>query len=523
MADLNLTLSEPYIGSAVSPDVETTSITGGTRVTITDKDGAHVFDVMDGEQGPQGDPSAAGAIGTTQLADGAVTAAKLAEDYALADDFDGLQSGVNANLATRYLKAEQVGTITGLPSNAIVQGLVFVSGVPYVVASDNSATVSVIAKLDISDWSVTSYSSVTGYPHINSLCAYDGTLYGCSANGNIYTFDPSAVSLTNSAAYNMSTSDYRFHNLQIVDSTLAIGMYSGTNIVQVFGHNAKKFYPLGSFRLPFRGTTPVQDSFINNGVAYQLYSSANTSTQITAFTVMGEVLAQYAVDGIVNLFGSYAEGEAICYDASTAKTYIIDTNNVVYEVPLTLLGTSNLRTDVPMFSLGLGVVQPGPAPLATAAACGALTYYKYTASDSNDYYLITSLAFPASLSKHTAWVNDNIVKGGFFGAVLTSTNMYNGQPRLATQNNISGELYTVCIYYNRTGDALVPNAIRAYASDGTLIYAITSNFETGFAALVEAMISGNHNMSSPRLVGVHQVGHPPFAYSTSLCCFDLTT
>lgn len=32
-----------------SPTVETEAITGGTEVTITDKDGAHVFDVINGQ------------------------------------------------------------------------------------------------------------------------------------------------------------------------------------------------------------------------------------------------------------------------------------------------------------------------------------------------------------------------------------------------------------------------------------------------------------------------------------------
>ena len=40
--------------SAVSPTVETEAITGGTKVTITDKNGAHEFDVMNGVNGAAG-------------------------------------------------------------------------------------------------------------------------------------------------------------------------------------------------------------------------------------------------------------------------------------------------------------------------------------------------------------------------------------------------------------------------------------------------------------------------------------
>lgn len=40
--------------SAISPTVKTETITGGTKVTITDKDGAHEFDVMNGVNGAAG-------------------------------------------------------------------------------------------------------------------------------------------------------------------------------------------------------------------------------------------------------------------------------------------------------------------------------------------------------------------------------------------------------------------------------------------------------------------------------------
>lgn len=56
---LNTKASVDYVdnaiaSSAVSPTVETETITGGTKVTITDKDGAHEFDVMNGVNGAAG-------------------------------------------------------------------------------------------------------------------------------------------------------------------------------------------------------------------------------------------------------------------------------------------------------------------------------------------------------------------------------------------------------------------------------------------------------------------------------------
>ena len=53
---LNTKASVAYVDNAiassvVSPTVETETIAGGTKVTITDKDGAHEFDVMNGVDG----------------------------------------------------------------------------------------------------------------------------------------------------------------------------------------------------------------------------------------------------------------------------------------------------------------------------------------------------------------------------------------------------------------------------------------------------------------------------------------
>lgn len=50
--------------SAVSPTVETETITGGTKVTITDKDGAHEFNVMNGTNGTNGKDGKNGTNGT---------------------------------------------------------------------------------------------------------------------------------------------------------------------------------------------------------------------------------------------------------------------------------------------------------------------------------------------------------------------------------------------------------------------------------------------------------------------------
>lgn len=67
----------PAGADGVSPTVTVTDITGGHRVTITDADGPHSFDVMDGKDGTGG----GGTAGVTSFngRDGAVT--PLAGDY----------------------------------------------------------------------------------------------------------------------------------------------------------------------------------------------------------------------------------------------------------------------------------------------------------------------------------------------------------------------------------------------------------------------------------------------------------
>ncbi|WP_102342274.1 hypothetical protein [Galactobacillus timonensis] len=65
--------------SGVSPTVEFSAIDGGTRLTITDKDGAHTADIMNGAkgdtgaQGPQGETGATGADGISPTVTAAQT------------------------------------------------------------------------------------------------------------------------------------------------------------------------------------------------------------------------------------------------------------------------------------------------------------------------------------------------------------------------------------------------------------------------------------------------------------------
>ena len=63
---VELEVSEVMV-EAVSPHVSTETITGGTRVTITDIDGSHDFDVMDGEDGVSPTVSTAAITGGTRV------------------------------------------------------------------------------------------------------------------------------------------------------------------------------------------------------------------------------------------------------------------------------------------------------------------------------------------------------------------------------------------------------------------------------------------------------------------------
>ena len=59
-----LEVTETFI-EAVSPHVSTETIAGGTRVTITDIDGSHAFDVMDGADGQDGQDGTDGQDGVS--------------------------------------------------------------------------------------------------------------------------------------------------------------------------------------------------------------------------------------------------------------------------------------------------------------------------------------------------------------------------------------------------------------------------------------------------------------------------
>ena len=58
--ELTMTAEEARIVHAVSPKVELEEITGGTRMTVTDIDGEHTADIMNGEDGTDGQDGADG-------------------------------------------------------------------------------------------------------------------------------------------------------------------------------------------------------------------------------------------------------------------------------------------------------------------------------------------------------------------------------------------------------------------------------------------------------------------------------
>ena len=90
--------------SAVSPTVNTEAIPGGTKVTITDKDGAHEFNVMNGVDGAAGKSA-----------------------YASAQDggFTGTEAQFNNGLSVMGSASGIDTTVTQNSSNLITSGAVY--------------------------------------------------------------------------------------------------------------------------------------------------------------------------------------------------------------------------------------------------------------------------------------------------------------------------------------------------------------------------------------------------------------
>ena len=115
--DLANKASKSYVdnaiaASAVSPTVETATITGGTKVTITDKDGAHEFDVMNGING------AAGKSAYASAQDGGFTGteAQFNKGLSVMGQVDGVEDAGALGIDT---------TVTQNSSNLITSGAVY--------------------------------------------------------------------------------------------------------------------------------------------------------------------------------------------------------------------------------------------------------------------------------------------------------------------------------------------------------------------------------------------------------------
>ena len=101
--------------SAVSPTVETETITGGTKVTITDKDGAHEFDVMNGADG------AAGKSAYASAQDGGFTGteAQFNNGLSVMGDVSGIDTAVTQNSGNLITSGAVYSYIQSLNANEV--------------------------------------------------------------------------------------------------------------------------------------------------------------------------------------------------------------------------------------------------------------------------------------------------------------------------------------------------------------------------------------------------------------------
>ena len=101
--------------SAVSPTVKTETITGGTKVTITDKDGAHEFDVMNGVNGTDGKSAYASAQ------DGGFTGTETQFNKGLSvmGDVSGIDTAVTQNSGNLITSGAVYSYIQSLDANGV--------------------------------------------------------------------------------------------------------------------------------------------------------------------------------------------------------------------------------------------------------------------------------------------------------------------------------------------------------------------------------------------------------------------
>jgi hypothetical protein len=109
----------------ISPSITVTDITGGHRVTITDADGQHSFDVMNGEDG-QGIPAGGTAGQVLEKTSGADYAVSWADKNPVVQ-VSGTTPSITALPGVRYVCGEVATLDITLPASGCV-GVVFTSG-----------------------------------------------------------------------------------------------------------------------------------------------------------------------------------------------------------------------------------------------------------------------------------------------------------------------------------------------------------------------------------------------------------
>ena len=112
----------------ISPTITVSDITGGHRITITDKEGPHVFDVMDGDPGDPGDPGKDGvspSVSVTNITGGnkiTITDATGDHEFNVMDGVKGDPGYTPAKGTDYWTQQDQAGIVSDvLASQAITQ------------------------------------------------------------------------------------------------------------------------------------------------------------------------------------------------------------------------------------------------------------------------------------------------------------------------------------------------------------------------------------------------------------------
>ena len=467
--------------SAVSPTVETETIAGGTKVTITDKDGAHEFDVMNGVNG------AAGKSAYASAQDGGFTGteAQFNKGLSVMGQIDGVEDtdvlGIDTTVTQNSGNLITSGAVYTFAKDASSQGTpLFAQSVDELNTSGDKTKIYLLPDGYLYAWAEsTSQETVTVSTPVNGTSDNpykDG--YRLGSSGDTFHNDAAGYTVT---PY-IDLTPYSGKNINIILEGLTYFTETPTQWVQ--SRCYKNSSTVSIARSPSTPETQPNSTF---------YAATNLSIDIQSST---KTVMTAGVPILIDSYGNQVLGLRFCAKGSGAQSTITIEYDETHTVTKEQWTNTGVRYGSGETSTVANLNNEGADPTTISLLTSAVKeYYNKPDYNSDDYTYsyLSKITYPYRADIPVPYVvkwnyNENAMRTILAVCDSPITNL---NPYKLTQYEVTG--YNKYPIYNLLPATTYYYRVSHILATGEVVTAKSGNFTTDTTGLRLLYIAGTQN------------------------------